>query len=378
MAQNQELQNAFAYIDKSRSRIIAENIKICRIPSPTFHEEKRAAYLRKRIKGLGFKNVEIDKIGNVVCRIAGKKPAIMLVAHMDTVFEDAKIEVRRKGDWLYGKGISDDASGVTVLLCLLELLQNGLLKIPNELVFAFTVGEESKGKNRGMRYVMKNFRRTADLVINIDATDPRKIYCAGTWIEEIKVGLKARGGHAWSNSGNPSAIHSAGKIIAEITKIKLPKKPKTICNVGVVKGGTIVSAIAENAEMQIDLRSADEKELILLKKRVMEIAKRIAKKEKVGIKISSIEKVSGGVSARKAELIKIVNEAMKMFGIIPEEGVIATDGNISIALGIPTVTIGRAISKYVHSKNEKLQISSIPKGIKLAAAVLKKFSEKWK
>ena len=378
MAQNQELQNVFAYIDKNKNRIIAENIAICEIPAPTFHEEKRAAYLAKRIKKLGFKNAKIDKVGNVIARIPGRKPTIMLVAHMDTVFEDAKIEVKRKGDWLYGKGISDDASGITVLLYLLELINKGLLKIPNKLIFAFTAGEESRGNCKGMRYLMKVLGKAVDLVINIDSDNPKKIYCIGTWIEGIKVGLKAKGGHAWSDFGNPSAIHSAGKIIAEITKIKLPKKPRTICNVGVISGGSIVSAIAENAEMQIDLRSADEKELALLKKRVLGIVKRVAKKEKVVIKISSMKKFTGGVSARKNELIKIINAVMKTFGIMPEEGVIATDGNISIARGIPTVTISGPRSKYLHSKNEKLQISSAQKDIKLASAILKNFSEKWK
>src|SRR3989344_2611226 len=171
MAQNQELQNVFAYIDKNKNRISAENIAICEIPAPTFHEEKRATYLAKRIKKLGFKNAKIDKVGNVIARIPGRKPTIMLVAHMDTVFEDAKIEVKRKGDWLYGKGISDDASGVIVLVYLLEMISKGLLRIPNELVFAFTAREESKGKNGGMRHLMKNLGKTADLVINIDATN---------------------------------------------------------------------------------------------------------------------------------------------------------------------------------------------------------------
>ena len=378
MAQNQELQNVFAYIDKNKNRIIAENIAICEIPAPTFHEEKRATYLAKRIKKLGFKNVKIDKIGNVIARIPGRKPTIMLVAHMDTVFEDAKIEVKRKGDWLYGKGISDDASGVIVLVYLLELISKGLLRIPNELVFAFTAREESKGNNEGMRYLVKTVGRKINLVINLDGGNPGRVSCRGVWIEGIKIELKAKGGHAWTNFGNPSAIHSAGKIIAEITQIKLPTNPKTIYNVGILRAGTIVSAIAENAEMHISLRSAEKRNLILLKNKVQDIAKRIAKKDKVKIRIFSLGKLPGGTSARKTELTRIVSNSQKSLGIAPKEEITPTDGNISIAKGIPTVIISGAKSKFFHSENEKVQISSALKGIKLAAAVLKNFSEKWK
>lgn len=378
MAQNQELQNAFAYIDKNKNRIIAENIKICKIPAPTFHEEKRAAYLVKRIKKLGFRNVKIDKVGNVVCRIAGKKPTIMLVAHTDTVFEDAKIEVRRKGDWLYAPGIGDDAIGINALLYVLELLKKGLLKIQNELIFGFVVGEEAKGVHAGMKFLMKQLKQNPDLVINVDGGKLKRICCIGVLIDRIKIELKAKGGHALGHFGEPSAVHTAGRIITEITGLRVPKKPRTSYNIGIIKGGTIVSALAQDCEMHVDLRSESKKQLALLKENVVGIANRAAKKDKVKIKISPLGRVTGGTSPRKSEIVKIAKNVMAALGIDGTEGSSTTDGNISISLGIPTITISACMDEFGHSLNERVLADSIPRGIKLAAAVLKNFSEKWK
>ncbi len=378
MIDKQELQNVFAYVDRNKNRIINENIKICKIPSPTFHEEKRAAYLVKRIKGLGFKNAKIDKIGNVVIRVSGKKPTILLVAHIDTVFDDAKIEVKRKGNWLYAPGIGDDATGMTALLYVLELLKKGLLKIPNELIFGFVVGEEAKGVHAGMKFLMKHLKPKPDLVINVDGGKLKRICCIGVLIDRIKIELKAKGGHAFGNFGEPSAVHAAGRIIAEIIGLNVPKRPRTSYNIGIIKGGTIVSAIAQDCEMHVDLRSESKKQLALLKKKVVGIANMVAKKDKVKIRISPLGRVTGGTSPRKSEIVKIAKSTMALLGIKGSEGASTTDGNISIEQRIPTITISACKEDGGHSLNERVFADSIPKGIKLAAATLKNFSEKWK
>ena len=69
---------------------MTEQVEICEIPSPTFHEEKRAEEIARRMKAYGLTDVTIDAIGNVVGvrKGSGNGPVLVIDAHMDTVFPE--------------------------------------------------------------------------------------------------------------------------------------------------------------------------------------------------------------------------------------------------------------------------------------------------
>lgn len=51
--------------------------ELCVIPSPTHHEEKRAKYIYDTFLSWGI-NAEIDEANNVIVRIDGEKPEIIV------------------------------------------------------------------------------------------------------------------------------------------------------------------------------------------------------------------------------------------------------------------------------------------------------------
>src|SRR5205823_683129 len=77
-------------------QVVEEAITIQQIPAPTFEEGQRAAYVAERFRALGLEAVETDEVHNVYGRLPGadhrtshRRPAVLLAAHTDTVF-DAK------------------------------------------------------------------------------------------------------------------------------------------------------------------------------------------------------------------------------------------------------------------------------------------------
>ncbi|MCM2676971.1 peptidase dimerization domain-containing protein [Shouchella plakortidis] len=52
-----------------------------------------------------------------------------------------------------------------------------------------------------------------------------------------------------------------GRAISLIADLETTTNPKTTFNVGVVEGGTIPTAIAEQAKLYLDIRSNGKKEL---------------------------------------------------------------------------------------------------------------------
>src|SRR5262249_55856134 len=95
------VRRALDFINSIEADTIAEQIRVCQIPAPTFKEAKRAEYFKQRFSELGLKNVRIDGIGNVIGERPGSNraaPVLVLAAHLDTVFpEDTELKVKRDG-----------------------------------------------------------------------------------------------------------------------------------------------------------------------------------------------------------------------------------------------------------------------------------------
>ena len=73
--------------------------------SPSGHESAAVSWLVDQMLTHGYDKAESDAAGNVVGRIGNGPLHIILLGHIDTV--PGKIEVRRDGDLLYGRGAVD-------------------------------------------------------------------------------------------------------------------------------------------------------------------------------------------------------------------------------------------------------------------------------
>ena len=75
-------------IKKDQDRCINEQIELTLIEAPTFHEEKRAEVMKKKMEELGLEDVHIDRGGNVVGvrKGSGGGKRVLIEGHLDTVF----------------------------------------------------------------------------------------------------------------------------------------------------------------------------------------------------------------------------------------------------------------------------------------------------
>ena len=93
----QALQACLQFFAGEKQWINERHIELCRIPAPTFLEERRAEWMAAQFAALGW-HVEADGAGNVIARpdAARTGPYIALTAHLDTVLsprnpEDIKV-----------------------------------------------------------------------------------------------------------------------------------------------------------------------------------------------------------------------------------------------------------------------------------------------
>lgn len=173
LAAKPEVQAAFAEAERDVDRAMREQIELCEIEAPTFHEENRAKRVAELMRIYGLKDVVIDPIGNVVGRRPGRGngPVLALGAHMDSVFPaGTDVKVRQEGRIYHAPGIGDNCSGLRALLQILRMYEDNHIETEGDLLFVGTVGEEGNGDIRGSKALFDGSRHI-DGFIAIDSTD---------------------------------------------------------------------------------------------------------------------------------------------------------------------------------------------------------------
>lgn len=364
LLENKVVKEALKFIENDDNRTLNELLELCKIPAPSHHEEKRAAYVKKKFDEIGLENVRIDEVGNVLGVISGKGngPIVMLAAHIDTVFPmNTEIKVRKEGNVYFCPGINDDTRAVTELFTIARAMKTCEIRTQGDIIFCANVCEEGLGDLKGVKYIFNN-PNSIDAFVSIDNPIPGGIVCTATGSYRYQVVFKGCGGHSFADFGLPNPIHAMGRAINKISQFQTPQMPKTTFNIGVVEGGTSVNTIAEYCAMLVDIRSDSDEELKRLSKE-MKDAVHLAVEEENN-KWESSEKVTteivlkgnrpAGTQSIDSIIVQTAWKAAKLVGIEPEiRDESSTDSNIPISMCVPAITVGRGGNEGgVHTIHE--------------------------
>ncbi len=330
-----------------------EQLKLCRIPAPTFREGERAEHLRSVFLELGHRP-RIDAAGNVVVPInySPRLPYLAVTAHMDTTLapgrpEDIRVEANGT---MHGPGVTDNGTGLTALLALARLMHQSPVESPRRnLLLVANVAEEGEGNLQGMRFMagQSPFAKDIDRFLVVDGASLSHITTAALGSRRFELTMEGPGGHSWNDYGRPNPVHAISRSVALMARIPLPKQPKTTLSVGVIQGGSSVNAIASVARAKIDIRSTDDREIRKVVKAVEDVVRRSA----IAESRSSTEPLTAfqlrDIGHRPAASALACNPVADCFravddflGIASTCSCASTDANIPLAAGIPTVAIG--------------------------------------
>lgn len=356
---------ALAQLRTQNEWTLQQQISICEIPAPPFHEQRRAEEFARRLRELGLGNVRVDTEGNVLGerRGAAAAPLVVLSAHLDTVFpEGTDVTVRRSADTLRGPGIGDDCRGLAVLLAVARALRDSNVRTAGTILFVGTVGEEGEGNLRGVRHLFdRELAGRVDYFIAVDGAG-HDITSAAVGSNRYRVTYFGPGGHSYGAFGMPNPIHALGRAMALIADIRVPCVPKTTFNVGVIGGGTSVNSISEAASMSLDLRSESPVELARLDSAARTAIARALADERgrwpesrraLEVRMDTIGIRPAGTQPDTALIVRTARDVGVSLGFIPRINASSTDANIPISRGIPAITIdGGGSGSGSHSLSE--------------------------
>ncbi|WP_356899756.1 M20/M25/M40 family metallo-hydrolase [uncultured Parasutterella sp.] len=271
VAKEPAVADALKLIADQTEIAMQEQIELCEIEAPTFHEEKRAASVAERMKRYGLSNVHIDEIGNVigVRKGSGNGPVLALGAHMDSVFPaGTDVKVRQEGNIYRAPGIGDNCSGLRAILQVLRALEAQKIETVGDIWFVGTVGEEGNGDIRGSKHLCANNK--LDGFIAVDSTDVGRVLYGAVGSHRWRLSIDGPGGHSFAEFGKaPSAIHAVCRAGDKVADIQVPADPKTTFTIGTIKGGTTVNTIAAHCEVDVDIRSVSNEELLRVEAEIL-------------------------------------------------------------------------------------------------------------
>ncbi|HZS59542.1 MAG TPA: M20/M25/M40 family metallo-hydrolase [Gemmatimonadaceae bacterium] len=345
------LRDAHRRMTARDAAIVRAQVAVSEIAAPTGEEQRRAAWVARRFTTLGLADVRSDTAGNVIGRRLGARPgpAVAVCAHLDTVFpRGTTVRVRHDGELLLGPGIGDNGRGLAAMLALAEEIDGVRLRTERPIDFVATTGEEGTGDLRGAKAFFRS-RDDVAAAIALDGAGDERVVHRGLGSRRYRIVYRGPGGHSWAAFGVVNPVHAAGTAIAKLAAIIVPREPRTTLSVGRVGGGIAVNAIADEAWLEVDLRSTTIRMLdryereIRLAVRAAEIeenARRATGSPPLSCAVEMIGDRPCGDVPPDHPLVLSAIDATRLIGREPELATASTDANVPISLGVPAIAIG--------------------------------------
>jgi len=362
------VRTAFAFVDKDRAATLREWVAITEINAPSGKERTRAEYIEKILRGYKMSNVHYDATGNLIAerKGTGGGPRVVFDAHLDTVFQEGlQIKATIRDGKIYAPGVGDDTRNIEALLAMIRALDAARIKTRGDLVFVFTVEEETA--LRGAEEYVKENKARIDHYIALDGGYEGFTY-GGIGINWYKHHFIGPGGHTRSRTPPYSATLPVARAIARIYELEVPRTPSSNLNVGMLGGSEVVNAKAADAWFTVDLRSTDNEVIADLERKINAIIQDEAKRAGMTVKT---EVISTSPSAqipnhRNSPLVRTAESVHLAMGFENPPITITGSNNSSAALlaGISSISTGAGPCADSHALTENCEIEPLYKGIK--------------
>ena len=321
-----------------------ELARFAAVAAPTGDEEARAIWLERRLATAPGRRYR-DAIGNLIWAFGDQRPDLLVMAHLDTVFPaNTELRFERDGDSLTGPGVGDNACAVLAVVWALEQTEP-----PPSLAVAFTVGEEGLGNLRGARHVCEELHPRR--VVAVEGHGLEHVVTEHVGSVRARIAVTGPGGHSWWDRGTPSAVHELAWISGWLINERV--------NIGRIDGGSAVNAIASSAELIVELRSHDNRELDSFEAGLRALPVR----EPLTIAIEFLGRRGAGRIHHDHPLVADVLAVRRALGLPETFGDGSTDANAAAALGIPAVGIGCANGTGMHTPHEQIDLKSLELGV---------------
>ena len=313
------------------------------------------------------------RLGDLVMgRLEGDGPRILLIGHMDTVFDPGTVAERPfrvAGDRALGPGVTDMKAGLLAGLHAVAALHEAGTR--PSLTFVANPDEEI-----GSPFSTPHIRELApghDAVLVLECARANgDIVSARKGIADYHVTITGRAAHAGvePEKGRSAILEAAHQVLAlhELNG----RWPAVTINAGVIHGGTRPNVVAERCELRVDLRAATGD---AFERAAAEVERLAASPRLDGVRIELRRSAGHPPMEKTAASAALVEAAVSIAAALGFElrdaatgG--ASDANTTAALGIATIDGLGPVGGDDHSVDEWLDVGSIVPRTTLLAGLI--------
>ena len=354
LARTPEIRECLHWVQREKQWINDRHVQLCRIPAPTFFEQKRAEWIVEQFRTLGC-DAQLDRAGNVAAHLTPgyNGPLVAVTAHLDTVLAPRgpdDITVTPDGTF-HGPGVSDNGAGLSALLAVAAALRASVSLSGLPVLLVANVGEEGEGNLSGMRYLCKQSPLAARIksFVILDGPSTDHITWQALASRRFDVTITGPGGHSWSDYGIGNPVHALSRAITLFADKGQngASGPRSSFNFGVIEGGSSINSIPSSARAKVDIRSESParinelaSSLTACVEKALEVENERSTNGKVSGKIKEIGSRPGGQLPDDAYILAVMRAVDAHLGIRSRLDCASTDANIPLSMGMPAVSIG--------------------------------------
>ena len=378
-------EKLMAEAQRLRARTVKFLGELVARPSHSGTERRAAECIRREMRAVGFDEVKIDKLGNVIGRIGRGKKIILYDSHIDTVgVGDPEawkgqdpFKLRAQDGYLWGRGACDNKGSMACMVHGAGLLKKlGLTGDFTVYVTGSTFEEDCDGL--GQEFLIKKSMRTPHLVVLGEPTD-LNVYRGHRGRMEIAVRLAGRSCHASAPERGDNPIYKMTPLIQQIEELNGQLQDHPFLGKGTVAVTKIecqtpsLNAVPDSCTIYLDRRltAGETKQSALAEIQALPGARQanveILPYEATGytgLKVKSEKYFPTWVLPEDHPGVRAAVEAAGVVrGSAPRIGrwAFSTNGVASMGrLGIPTIGFGAGNEVDTHSATERIAIDHLP------------------
>ena len=341
--------------------------KALRLYTPSLSEKPMAEFLADKCDDLGFEDILIDEVGNLIAKKGSGSPRILLCGHMDVV--PGKVRVRREGNILHGRGASDAKAPLMAMLFAAASVRE------NEGTIIFVGAVDEEGNATGIKNLVKG-KMDVDYAVFGEPSGIGQVTIAykGRLAISLKLSVE-NSSHASAPWLSKNAIEEAMAFSKELKDgLESGQDGRTkgmllTATLTEIKGGTSHNVTPKECVSTFDIRIPVDMNCKTVEQRISTIVKDISKKRGVDAFYSILDETESFEASHDSPLVKALNR-----GVFDVEGTRPMlirktgTGDMNI-LGtqwkIPVVTYGPGDPHESHTVDEKVSIDEYLKGIEI-------------
>jgi len=385
-------------IDKTRLTAFAQ--ELIRTPSLSSQEAEVAALVAQEMREVGFDEVTIDRMGNVIGRLGpheGKK--LLYDGHMDTVDVGTLTSWKRdpyggiiEGGVLYGRGASDMKGALAAMVYAGKAIVESGIRLAGDLYVVGIVDEEPC-EGAALQHLIEEHGLRPDRVLLGEATNLQLARGQRGRIE-FRIDIRGRSCHSAVPEKGTNAIYAATRVIVGLELLAQQLNQDSFLGRGSIAVTEISSragsrnTVPDSCTLYIDRRlTIGETEAKALAE-VRRVLSREGADGSILVPEYVVNTYTGHeIRARQSfpywvtpedEPLLIMAEAVieDVLGFAPRVGKwdFSTDGVYSAGTaGIPTLGFGPGEERYTHTVDDQVRL----KDLESAAKVYAELAVRW-